>query len=56
MSNPIPSISEIVDLYSTFKLGMYGIQLSEETAVGPYSAECLDVINHMIDEIEGEVM
>jgi pyruvate kinase len=56
ISNPVPSISEVVDLYNTFKLGVFGIQLSEETAIGQYPAECLDIISRVIDEIESEVM
>ena len=49
--NPIPTIAEINDLYHTFSLpNISGIQLSEETAVGKFPRECLEIINLMIDE------
>ncbi len=52
--NPLPTIAETIDLYNTLKSGIYGIQMSEETAVGKYPKECLDVINNMMDEIKSE--
>ncbi|OGV55856.1 MAG: hypothetical protein A2017_07590 [Lentisphaerae bacterium GWF2_44_16] len=42
--NPIPLIPEIVDLCSSIKKGISGIQLSEETAVGRYPLECIKLI------------
>lgn len=50
--NPIPTIPEIIDLYNTLKCGIYGIQMSEETAVGKYPKNCLDTIISIMDEIE----
>ena len=48
---PLPTIAEINDLYNTFLLpNISGIQLSEETAVGKFPQDCLDVLNLMIDE------
>ena len=48
---PLPTIAEVNDLYNTFLLpNISGIQLSEETAVGKFPQDCLDVINLMIDE------
>ncbi len=38
---PVPLIAEIIDLHKTIKLGVHGIQLSEETAVGKYPVECV---------------
>jgi len=38
---PIPLIAEIIDLHHTVKLGVNGIQLSEETAIGKYPVECV---------------
>lgn len=35
---PIPMVSEVCGLYEVIKLGVSGIQLSEETAVGRYPA------------------
>jgi len=52
--NPLPSIAEIIDLYNTLKSGIYGIQMSEETAVGKYPDKCLNVINDLMNEIKSE--
>ena len=52
---PIPSIAEVIDLTNTFKMGAYGIQLSEETAIGKYPSECLDVVARIIREIDSEI-
>ena len=52
---PIPTIAEVIDMYNTFKMGVYGVQLSEETAIGKYPRECLDTINHILKEIEAEI-
>jgi len=52
--NPIPTIPEVIDLYNTLKSGIFGIQLSEETAVGKYPVNCLKVINDLIEEIHNE--
>ncbi len=51
---PVPTIAEVVDMYNTFKTGVYGIQLSEETAIGKYPKECLEVIKKIIKEIDLE--
>jgi len=53
---PIPTIAEVIDLYNTLKMGVMGIQLSEETAVGAYPAECLDVIDRVQRTIEQEAL
>lgn len=52
--NPIPTIPEVIDMYNTLKSGIYGIQMSEETAVGKYPKNCLDTIVGLIDEIDNE--
>jgi len=52
--NPVPSIPEIIDMYNTLKTGIYGIQMSEETAVGKYPKKCLDVILGIMDQINDE--
>jgi len=52
--NPVPTIPEVIDLYNTLKKGIYGIQMSEETAVGKYPKLCLDTIAGLIDEINEE--
>ena len=43
-NRPIPTIAEIDDLYNISKQGVYGIQLSEETAIGAYVEECIAVL------------
>ena len=52
--NPIPTIPEVIDMYNTLKSGIYGIQMSEETAVGKYPKNCLDTIVGLMGEIETE--
>ena len=49
---PIPTIAEVIDLYNSFKMGILGIQLSEETAIGKYPNECLKIIKKVIKEVE----
>lgn len=51
---PVPTIAEVIDMYNTMKAGIYGIQLSEETAIGKYPKKCLDIINSIVDEIADE--
>ncbi len=53
--NPIPTIPEVIDMYNTLKNGIYGIQMSEETAVGKYPVECIDVIVNLMTEIKAEL-
>lgn len=50
--NPIPTIPEVIDLHNTLCSGIYGVQMSEETAIGRYPKECLDTIVKLMDEIE----
>jgi len=50
--NPIPTIPEVIDLYNTLSSGIYGVQMSEETAIGRNPKECLDIIVKLMDEIE----
>jgi len=54
-TNPIPTIAEVVDLYNTFKMGVYGIQLSEETAIGAHVDKCLSTLHGMLREIIHEL-
>ncbi|ADG94582.1 Pyruvate kinase [Arcobacter nitrofigilis DSM 7299] len=54
--NPIPTIPEVIDMYNTLKSGIYGIQMSEETAVGKYPKNCLDTISGLMEEINNERM
>jgi pyruvate kinase len=50
--NQIPSIAEIIDLVNTLKLGINGIQLSEETAIGKYPIHCLDIVKEAFLHVE----
>ncbi len=50
-TKPIPNIGEIEALYDIYKSGVYGVQMSEETAVGQYVINCVDVLYHMLDEV-----
>ena len=46
-----PSIAETIDLANTIKwLRPNGIQLSEETATGPYPQQCIDIIRRIYDK------
>ncbi|MBK1972273.1 pyruvate kinase [Campylobacter sp. TTU_617] len=51
---PIPTIAEIDDLYNIAKKGIFGIQLSEETAIGQYVKECIKILNLIQHEINNE--
>lgn len=53
-TKPIPTIGEIEALYSIYKSGVYGVQMSEETAVGKYVVECVRVLNEMKEEVMNE--
>lgn len=50
-AKPVPTIAEINDLWTVSKMGVYGVQMSEETAVGMYVRECVDVLERMDEEI-----
>jgi len=52
--NPVPTIPEVIGMYNTLKSGIYGIQMSEETAVGKYPKNCLDTIVGLMNEINDE--
>ena len=53
-TKPLPTIGEVEALYDIMKSGIYGVQLSEETAVGRYVAECVQVLEQMDQEILSE--
>lgn len=54
--NPLPTIGEIEALYQIYKSGVFGVQMSEETAVGKYVVECVKVLNDMRGEVESETV
>ncbi|MBI4370962.1 MAG: hypothetical protein HY552_01555 [Elusimicrobia bacterium] len=47
--NPVPLIAEAIDLHNTLQLGVSGLQLSEETAIGRYPEECVEFVMRMLD-------
>ena len=55
-SKPIPTIGEIEALYEIYKSGVYGVQMSEETAVGKYVKETVAILNDMFSSVEKETL
>ena len=55
-TKPIPNIGEIEALYNIYKSGVYGVQMSEETAVGQYVTNCVEVLYNMLEEVGVEKM
>lgn len=53
-TKPIPTIGEIEALYDIYKSGVYGVQMSEETAVGKYVKKCVEILKAMEDEVKSE--
>jgi len=53
-TKPIPTIGEVEALYEIMKSGVYGVQMSEETAVGRYVPECVRLLEQMDREVMGE--
>jgi len=53
-TRPIPNIGEVEALYNIYKSGVYGVQMSEETAVGQYVVNCVETLREMLDEVEAE--
>ncbi len=53
-TRPLPTIGEIEALYNIYKSGVYGVQMSEETAVGQYVKNCVAVLNSMEETIKKE--
>lgn len=53
-TKPLPTIGEIEALYEIFKSGVYGVQMSEETAVGQYVKECVATLEAMNEEVLAE--
>lgn len=53
-TKPIPNIGEIEALYDIYQSGVYGVQMSEETAVGQYVKNCVDLLYHMMKKVEIE--
>lgn len=55
-TKPLPTIGEIEALYEIYRSGVYGVQMSEETAVGKYVCNCVEVLNRMEEEVRSETI
>ncbi len=55
-TNPVPTIGEVEALYDIYKSGVYGVQMSEETAVGKHINACVDVLRKMEAEVLSEAI
>ncbi len=55
-TKPIPTIGEVEALYDIYKSGVYGVQMSEETAVGKYVKNCVDQLLKMEQEVLSETI
>lgn len=53
-TKPIPTIGEIEALYEILKSGVYGVQMSEETAVGQHVEACVKFLETMNEEFLSE--
>jgi len=47
VENPIPTVAEIDSLCDLMRLGIAGVQLSEETSVGKYAEESIEFIGNI---------
>lgn len=52
-TKPIPTIGEVEALYEIYKSGVYGVQMSEETAVGQFVKNCVKTLLDM-EEVKSE--
>jgi len=53
-TKPLPTIGEVEALYEIMKSGVYGVQMSEETAVGQHVEECVRLLEEMDREVLAE--
>lgn len=51
--SPVPYLSEVTELFRTVEQGFAGIQLSEETAVGKYPLECVQMVRDIVQSVKG---
>ena len=49
--NPVPSIAEIDSLYSLIQFGIDGVQLSDETCIGDYSMQALNIVKESFEKL-----
>jgi len=55
MNNPRPSRAEVTDVANAILDGTDAIMLSEETAVGEYPLEAVDMMNKIANQVEKEI-
>ena len=55
-TKPIPTIGEVEALYEIYKSGVYGVQMSEETAVGQFVKNCVKTLLDMEVEVKSETL
>ncbi len=55
-TKPIPTIGEVEALYEIYKSGVYGVQMSEETAVGKFIPNCIEMLHRMEKEVLAETI
>ncbi|MDR0842293.1 MAG: hypothetical protein LBP68_02615, partial [Acidobacteriota bacterium] len=53
-TKPIPTIAEIEAYYALLKKGVYGFQLSEETAIGEHVKECVEILGRLDKNVYNE--
>ncbi len=55
-AKPVPTIGEVEALYEIYKSGVYGVQMSEETAVGKFVTNCVRMLHDMEEEVKSEMI
>lgn len=53
--NPVPTRSEVMDVYSAVLSGVDGLMVTAETAIGKYPVECVRWISRIITRAEEEL-
>ncbi len=51
LKSPVPSIAEMDSLYDLLNVGIDGIQLSDETSIGNYSEQVLNVVSDSVKKV-----
>ena len=54
VDSPVPQISEVCALYNILKLGVTGLQLSEETAIGKHPVPAVEWIRKIENLVVSE--
>lgn len=53
--NPVPTRSEVMDVYNAVLSGVDGLMVTAETAVGKYPVECVKWLRRIIERAEKEI-